>query len=132
MADKTRYADHIKEWEGLAASLTANAAEVPHLEMRRAALQKLLEEIRSLTTQQAAFQSQKQQVSQKIKILIKEGIRLATVVRFSLKQHYGIRNEKLVEYGLQPFRGIVRKKEPAVEPPGTPEPSPNPASPAAE
>lgn len=129
MAGKTRYADHIKEWEGLAASLTANAAEVPQLEIQRAALQKLLDEVRSLTLQQAAFQAQKQQVSQRLKILIKEGIRLATVLRFSLKQHYGIRSEKLVEYGLQPFRGAVRKKEPAAEPP---EPSPNPASSSAE
>jgi hypothetical protein len=34
---------------------------------------------------------------------------MATVLRFSLKQFYGPTSEKLVEFGIQPFRGRKRR-----------------------
>ena len=37
-----------------------------------------------------------------------EAERLSTVLRLAVKQHFGIRSEKLAELSLQPFRG--RKK----------------------
>ncbi len=121
---KTRYADHIKEWEELSASLVPSATEAPQIEIQRAALQKMLEQAQDLTTQQALFQAQKQEVSNQLGTLMTEGKRLATVLRATVKQHYGIRNEKLAQFGIQPFRG---KKVKAKPPDGTPEPAPNPA-----
>jgi hypothetical protein len=135
-APKTRYADHIKEWEDMTASLVPSAAEAPQVELQRAALQKMLDEARDLTTQQALFQAQKQEVSKKLGSLIVEGRRLATVLRATVKQHYGIKNEKLVQFGLQPFRGRTQKAEPTPAPEGSPgpqshpSPSPSSASPA--
>jgi hypothetical protein len=46
------------------------------------------------------------------------------VLRATVKQHYGIRNEKLIQFGIQPFRG---RKAKATPPDGSPEPTPNPA-----
>lgn len=132
MAGKTRYADHVKEWEGLAASLSANAAEVPQLEAPRAALVALLEEFRALTLEQAAFQAQKQQRSQRLQILMDEGRKIASMMRAVLKQHYGNRNEELLKFGIQPFRGVVRKKRPATEPPKLADTDSNPPSSSAE
>ena len=34
---------------------------------------------------------------------------LATVLRVAIKEHYGPDSEKLVEFGIQPFRGVTRK-----------------------
>ncbi|MFL6237575.1 MAG: hypothetical protein ACJ76N_30935 [Thermoanaerobaculia bacterium] len=118
---KTRYADHVTEWEDLTTSMATHAAELPQLEIQRAALEKMLEKARSLTTQQADFQAQKQEVSKELQTTVREGIKLATVLRVSLKQHYGSQSEKLAAFGLQPFRG--RKAKPAETP------TPQPASP---
>jgi hypothetical protein len=126
---KSRYADHIKEWEDMTASLVPSASEAPQIEFQRAALQKMLEDARDLTTQQALFQAQKQEVSKKLGSLIIEGRRLATVLRATVKQHYGIKNEKLVQFGLQPFRGRPQKVEaqPTPAPGGSPQPQPHPS-----
>jgi hypothetical protein len=130
MSDKTRYADHIKEWEDITASAAANASELPQLELLRVALEKLLQEARDLTKQQGALQAGKQESSQRLQTVMKEGKKLATVMRGGLKQHYGNRSEKLVEFGLQPFRGRQKKTKPT-ETPDVPPPqsveSPQPA-----
>jgi hypothetical protein len=129
VSDKSRYADHIKEWEEITASAAANASELPQLELLRVALEKLLQEARDLTKQQAALQAGKQESSKRLQAVMREGKKVATVMRGGLKQHYGNRAEKLVEFGLQPFRG--RKAKPA-ETPDVPPPqsveSPQPAS----
>jgi hypothetical protein len=125
---RRRYADHSKEWEDLTASLAANAAEVPHLEAQRVNLEKLLAEFRDLTLQQAALQANKQKISQRLQTVVDEGMRLATVLRVTLKQHYGRRSEDLVKFGLKPFRGFTRKVSPAKpEPPAEP-PAPSTTS----
>ena len=108
---KTRYADHIKEWEDMTASLVPSATEAPQVEIQRLALQKMLDQAKDLTTQQALFQAQKQDASKQLGAMIVEGKRLATVLRVTVKQHYGIRNEKLAQFGMKPFRG--RPKKPA-------------------
>jgi hypothetical protein len=122
---KSRYADHIKEWEDLSTSLLPSATEAPQIEIQRAALQKMLDQARDLTTQQAMFQAQKQEVSGQLGALMKEGKRLASVLRATVKQHYGIRNEKLIQFGIQPFRG--RKVKATPPPDGSPTPTPTPA-----
>ena len=58
--------------------------------------------------------------------LLTEAERLITVLLLAVKQHYGIRSEKLAEFGIQPFRGRRRKEEPTPETAGA---APTPASP---
>jgi hypothetical protein len=112
----------IKELRGLSATLALHGSEVPQLEAARTSLDKLLSQIDELLPQQSFHRSNKQKVSQQLRELILEGIKLATVIRFTLKQHYGNRSEDLVKYGLQPFRGRTRtKKAPEPEIPSTPE-----------
>ena len=57
-----------------------------------------------------------------------EGERLANLLRVNLKQHYGIRSEKLSAFGLQPFRGRKGKEAPEAPisstPPVTAPPTP--------
>jgi len=121
---KTRYADHFKEWEEITASGAVNAAELPQLELLRVALEKLLQEGRELSQQQAAHQAAKQESSKRLQTVMVEGGKLATVIRGGLKSHYGSRSEKLTEFGLQPFRGRQKKAKPA-EPPVVPPPQPS-------
>jgi hypothetical protein len=117
---KSSYADHIKEWEELSASLAAIASELPHLDPQRTALERFLEEARALTLQQANFQAGKQKTSVQLRQVMSGGMKVATALRVNLKQIYGNRSEDLVKFGIQPFRG--RKAKPAPEP--TPAPVP--------
>ena len=118
-----RYADHVTEWEALAVSAAANAAEAPQFELSRVALERVLGDVRGLTVQQATLQASKQQVSQRLRTLMSEGTKLATLMKVLVKQHYGNRNEKLVEFRMKPFRGRSRKEEPAPPPEGPVAPS---------
>jgi hypothetical protein len=52
--------------------------------------------------------AEKQDVSKQFVDTLTEAERLSTVLRLAVKQHFGIRSEKLTEFDLQPFRG--RKK----------------------
>jgi hypothetical protein len=119
-------------WQELASSLSANAAEIPHLEGHRTRLADLLKQAQDLTTQQAALAASKQEVSKKLQGVMDEGKKLATFLRVGVRQHYGARAEKLVEFGLRPFRGLRRKQTdpstPETKPPAvTPPPAVNPA-----
>ena len=67
----------------------------------------------------------KQERSKQLQAIISEGQRLATGMRKMIVHQYGVRSEKLTEFGLQPFRG--RKAKPAEENPEKPQPS-SPAS----
>lgn len=104
MARVRRHGEIPVDWQRLTANMEANAGDIPHLENHRVALQVLKEEISSLSAQQSQLQAQKQEVSKQLKEKLGEGQKLATFLRVGLKQHYGHRSEKLVEFGLQPLR----------------------------
>lgn len=117
MQRPTSYADFIKEWEDLLAPLVENAGELPQLEIPREKLQGLLEDVRTYSQQQAAFTASKQETSRRLEGAISQGRRLATLLRTSLKEHYGVDSEKLMEFRIQPFRGRIRKTQEIPPPP---------------
>jgi hypothetical protein len=119
-------------WQELTTSLATNSAELPHLEAHRARLADLLKQAQELGMQQAALTASKQETSKKLQGLISEGRKVATFLRVGVKQHYGNRAEKLIEFRLRPFRSrsrTVESKPPATEPqPPATTPSTPPAS----
>jgi hypothetical protein len=128
MANESTYKGKIEDWDRLQERLTANAAELAHLEGMRKRLGEVTEQARQMAAEQAAQRAAKQQASQTLKSAVIEGDRLANVLRAALKQHYGIRSEKLAEFGVKPFRGRIRaaKPEPTPPPTSTPPPTPHP------
>lgn len=128
---KSRYADHIKEWEDLTAKLAAMATELPQLDLQRTALEKFLAQAHDLTLQQADFQAGKQKISVQLRTVMTEGMKVSTALRVNLKQIYGNRSEDLVKFGIQPFRSKARKAAPAPAPEptgGSPNPTPPPTN----
>jgi hypothetical protein len=113
---QTRYSDFVTEWEHLLNTLAGNAGDLPHLETSRAKLQGFLDEVRSLAMQQDLHSASKQLASQQLKVALATGKKLATFLRTGLKEHYGNRNEKLVEFGIPPFRR-TRKSAAGTPPP---------------
>lgn len=99
----------------LSAALAANAADLPQLEQNRLQFDSLLANLLAVAQQQAALVASKQEASKQLALLLAECQRLATNLRGGVKQHYGIRSEKLAEFNLQPFRGRPRKEKPSPE-----------------
>ena len=117
MAKQTSYSGMLGDLVRLNAALTANAAELPHLEGVRARLEKAVTEAQEVAKQQAALTASKQEASKRFKALLVEGNRMATGISRLLTENYGIRAEKLAEFGLQPYRGRKAKTTPPETPP---------------
>jgi hypothetical protein len=94
-------------------ALNANSESLPHLEGSRTEYDELVGGVLELVQRQGALTAEKQEISKNFRETLIEAERLGTVLRLAVKQHFGIRAEKLAEFGLQPFRG--RKKPDSVE-----------------
>lgn len=89
-------------------ALTANIEEIRHLKEPLARLDEMLALLKELTVEQARLTASRQEVSKRIAELTDQAQKLMTFLDVGVKQHYGNRSEKLVEYGLQPFRSKPR------------------------
>jgi hypothetical protein len=107
MSKKT-YAITEKKMELRSTALAANSGELPYLEVPRVRLDGMTAELKALTVQQASLTAAKQEVSKRLAELIRGARKMLTFVDVGVKQHYGNQAEKLVEFGLQPFRSEPR------------------------
>jgi hypothetical protein len=121
MIRESTYKGKMGDWDRLNTMLTANTAELPQLEPLRAQLAASLTQAQAIAAQQAIHTAGKQETSQQLRTAITEGERLANLLRKGLQHHYGIRSEKLIEFGVKPFRGRLR-----AEPPTSPAPAGGP------
>src|SRR5258706_15388727 len=119
MGTNREHAVRLAQWEGLLTSVVANAAELPALEAARTDLQKKMEEIQALRVQHGLHQAAKQDALKKIASAIKEAQQLAAFLRTGVRQRFGKESEKLIEFGVPPFRSRKRKTGDAPAP--TPE-----------
>jgi hypothetical protein len=101
LSERTRSA-RLRTWRRLLAALQENQSDLPHLEIQRAELEDLLRQTGDLIQVQAALAAIKQGATKQLSALLSDGQRLATVVRLSLKQHYGPAADKLEAFGIQP------------------------------
>lgn len=122
MGTNRQNAVYLAAWEALVKAVTANATALPQLDQPRANLQQKVEEIRGMIGEQGQHQAAKQDASKRIDKAITEGQQLAAFLRSGIRQHFGKDSEKIVEYGLAPFRGNRRASAPTTAPKPTPEP----------
>ena len=113
---RTSFADVVLDWEKLTAACQANAADLPGLEPILRELQTLLAETQALGKQQDAQKAAVQQTTLEIRERVTRGRLLATRLRDGVKSFYGTRTEKVIEFGVRPFRKRVRPPKP-IEPP---------------
>jgi len=130
MAKQSRDAAVIKEMRGISATLALHGSEVPQLASAHTALDGVLNQLDELIAQRSFHRSNKQKATEKYRQLLDEGAKIATVIKVTLKQHFGNRSEDLVKFGLQPFRGRTRTTAtPAPENPPAPAPEEPTATP---
>ena len=89
-------------------ALEANKAELPQLEITLGKLNSTLGQVRDLKALQASLTADKQEASKRLATLLNEGQKLLTFIDAGIREHYGNRSEKLVQFGLQPFRSQPR------------------------
>jgi hypothetical protein len=126
MQNETTYSGILGEWQRLLDAMSANTTNLPHLEAARQLFVDHLNETQALLRRQAAQTAEKQQSSQDLRVKISDGQRMATMLRQGIKQYFGIRSEKLAEFGLNPYRGKNSRKKPE-----DPDPLPPPTETAA-
>jgi hypothetical protein len=118
MAREKTYNGVLGRWERLNQTMEANKEDLPTLEPTRQELAAVLAQAKNAAQRQAAHTAGKQEASRELRDYIIEGERKATMLQQGLKSRYGIRSEKLAEFGLQPFRGRFRKAKPEEPAPG--------------
>lgn len=116
MARLTSLAEVVTEGQRLASAVEANSDDLPGLEVRRSALEVLLDEAHGLSLQQKALTASKQDVSKRLEQVLVDSRKIITVLRVTVKQHYGFESEKLVEFGMRPLRPRVRRAQPGTGP----------------
>ena len=109
MAEERLYMNAVNGWDQMATAVTANNGQVAHLEVSLPRLQESSQRARNLYAQYAAMMAAKQEVWKELQQVLEEGDAEMRYLREGVKAHYGKRNEKLVEFGVPPFRGIKRK-----------------------
>jgi len=124
---ESRKAGVLGDLQRLSVTMEANKDQLQGLEALRLKLTGVVTQTLDLSKQQAAFQASKQEASKKLRQLLIEGQSVANVIRTAVKDHFGPREEKIVEFGIQPFRG--RKVKAATDKPAPTTP-PAPAGPA--
>ena len=120
MAQEWQYMNTVNGWDKLDVAVTANAERLAELEVNLGGLRTRSQRARQLFAQQAALTAAKQEVTQELQQVIYEGNALARFLREGLRAYLGKSSEKLIEFGVLPFRGLNRKPAP---PPPAPETS---------
>ncbi len=112
-------------------ALDVNKEELPQMEIPLREVDVSLAEMKDLTAQQASLTAAKQDVSKRLEVVSSKAQKLMTFVDAGIRQHYGNRSEKLVEFGQQPFRSQPRVRLVGVDGRPVKKPSPAPAEPPA-
>jgi len=110
------FGEFISHWSLLAAGLAANAGDMAHLESHRVLLQHIVTQALGLQSEQRIQAAAKQDLSRRVEVLVDQGTKLASFLRAGVKQAYGNRSEKLVEFDLIPFRGKALPVKPPTLP----------------
>jgi hypothetical protein len=128
MAREPKYGTTLNGWQRLLTSMEANPQDFRPLEAYRAQLQTKLDAARQAATEQAAMAAAKQDATKRLNDLLVEGRKLVTFLRGGIKQRYGDKSEKLVEFDLTPVRPKAKSTTDATKPPTPPPPPPHPTT----
>ena len=129
MSREPQYGVTLNGWERLLGSMEANVGDIPQFDIYRAQLKAMLDAAREAAAQQAAMAANKQEATKKLQSVLADGRKLANFLRNGVRQRYGNRSEKLVEFGLNPLRTRLRALVPAVKKPPQTAADPTPDNP---
>ena len=125
---KQAHSDETSEWDHLSTTVDVNKADLACMEPKRRQLATARDVAKAAMIRQDAFKAQVQQATRDLEKAMSEGRELATRLRNGIRTQYGLRGEKLAEFGLKPRRKPQKVKQkakpgPVVQP--APEPVPH-------
>ena len=100
-----------KDWDTLLITIEVNKVDLGFLELLRTDLGKELGGLREASIRQKSFKAQVQQATRDIEGYLSRGTDLANRLRNGIRTFYGIKGEKLTEFGLKPRRPPKRKPQ---------------------
>jgi hypothetical protein len=105
----------IAHWERLLAAVEANRKDVPFLEMFQAQLGKEMDCVKDLRDRKSALRAEAHQASRDLRVFLARGRDLASRIQAGARAQYGIRNEKLTEFGIRLRRRKAVREKPRKE-----------------
>ncbi|HEX7185170.1 MAG TPA: hypothetical protein VF756_25315 [Thermoanaerobaculia bacterium] len=91
-------------------AVAANQADLAFLVDQTVELTAVLEGAEDARKRQDQFKGQVQQATRDLEAFLKQGQELLTRIRNGIRTRYGLKSEKLAEFGMQPRRPPQRKK----------------------
>ena len=107
---KRSYAHYAADWERMLAAIEANKADLALLGEMPAQLAAMLESLKSALSRQDDAVSEYRGTTRVIQGVVKQGAELALRLRNGLTMKYGKKDDKLLQYGLQPLRPEARAR----------------------
>ena len=108
MADPTLYMNKVNAWDKMDTAVTANGSPLEPLGAKLPELRTKSQQLRLLYSQHGALAAARQAITEEMRQVIEEGEQIYRLLREGLRQHYGKRNLKLVEFGIDPLPGRPR------------------------
>ena len=106
----------------LLTTVQANSADLAHLEETRLQLAGSMDLARAVSVRQDTAKALVQQATRDLEKAMADTQELVTRLRNGVRTQYGLRSEKLTEFGMQPRRAPVRKAKEKAAP--VPQPAP--------
>jgi hypothetical protein len=116
----TSFADVMAEWDKLIATTDINKTDLPYLAEIRSQLITVRDGAKEANLRQSAFKAQFQQSTRDLEEFLEKGRDLSTRLRNGVRTQYGLKGEKLTEFGLQPRRKPQKAKAEPTVPPAPP------------
>ena len=116
---KQSFADVMTDWEKLLAAVAANQADLPYIDGYKQQLEVEMTGAKAASLRQSASLAEAQQASRDLEGFLKRGQDLASRIRGGVRIKYGIKGEKLKEFGLKVFRGNKKKSSTEKPPPAS-------------
>jgi DNA-binding protein H-NS len=117
--------------EHLLVTIQANSTDLAHLEETRLQLVGALDVAKAASVRQDTVKALVQQATRDLEKAMADAQELVTRLRNGIRTKYGLRSEKLTEFGMQPRRA-PGKKAAKVKPAPVPQPAPALVTTAAE
>ncbi|HWN43893.1 MAG TPA: hypothetical protein VNW71_16835 [Thermoanaerobaculia bacterium] len=124
MADPRLYMNTVNGWEKMGTAVNANDTAVSHLGFKVPELRGKGELLRGLYAEHAALAAARQTITQEMQEVIEEGDQIFRMLREALRDFYGKRNPKLVEFGIDPLPTRPRATGTTIPLPEAPAPDP--------
>ena len=108
----------------LLVTVQANSADLAHLEETRLQLATTMDAARAASVHQDTVRALFQQSTRDLEKTMADARELITRLRNGIRTKYGLRSEKMTEFGMQPRRVPVRKAKQKPAPVAQPVPAP--------